>query len=87
MKCIYCGAELEKEDEYGYFCRHQSNEKLGDIFRCPNHEGFQTEADAREYNEEFLEDWEEACCESSCHSVSGCFYTDKYGELYKGYPC
>lgn len=36
VECPICGAELVWEDQYGYFCAHQSGEKLGDIFRCPN---------------------------------------------------
>jgi hypothetical protein len=44
MECTYCGAELEYEDSYGnrdYICHDDRNGKRGDIYRCPNHEGFQ----------------------------------------------
>jgi len=89
MECTYCEAELEKEDEYGFFCAHQSGEKMGDILRCPNHEGFETETEAREYDTEFPkdQDWKEICCDSACHHVSGSFYTDEFGKLLEGYPC
>jgi hypothetical protein len=92
MECPYCGAELVKEDVYGFLCSHQSGEILGDILRCPNHEGFETEEEARNYNEgsgdySEEEDWEEMCCGSCCHYVSGSFYTDEHGNLHEGYPC
>jgi hypothetical protein len=32
-------------------------------------------------------DWREIVCDSSCHHVSGSFYTDESGELHEGYPC
>ena len=84
MKCPECRAELNQIDEYGYFCAHQSGEKLGDIFQCPNFEGFVSEEEAREYNPEF-EDWEDIVCESAVHN--GYFHTDKLGNLKEGYPC
>ena len=89
MECMYCGAELIQEDIYGLLFSHQSGEVMGEIFRCQNHEGFETEEAARAYDPEFPEDsdWMEIVCESSCHSVSGSFYTDRNGDLYAGYPC
>lgn len=38
MECPECGAELEWQDVYGYFAAHQSGEKVGDIYKCPNAE-------------------------------------------------
>ena len=70
-------------------------EHLGDIYSCPHHEGFESEEEALEYlkttNETLeslgIESWEEVCCDSCCHSVSGSFYTDSRDELHEGYPC
>jgi len=106
MECSYCGAELICEDYYGY-TKHAEHyweypqswiEKEGDIYRCPNHEGFQSKEDVLEYLgredklEEYLKDcgyssWKEVVCESSTHHVSGSFYTDKNDNLHEGYPC
>ena len=52
MECPYCGVELEWEDSYGtrdYISYGDSNGKSGDIYRCPNHEGFQTIEEATNY--------------------------------------
>ena len=102
MECTYCGAELEYEDSYGnrdYIAYGNRNGKSGDIYRCPNHEGFSTKELALTYlqidedeleqylKDNGLEDWEEIVCDSSTHNVSGSFYTDKQGNLYEGYPC
>lgn len=93
MECQYCGAELEWEDSYGnsdYIIYGDANGKGGDIYRCPNHEGFEDKEDAIQYAKENsleFDNWEEICCDSSCHHVSGSFYTDKQGDLYEGYPC
>jgi hypothetical protein len=95
MECTYCGAELTHEDTYGFLASHQSGEVLGQIFRCPNHAGFDTQEEADEYlksMDETLENldcesWDELTCESSTHHVSGSFYTDKQDNLIEGYPC
>lgn len=91
MECTYCGHGLEVVDYYGRICAHQDGKKLGDILKCPNHEGFDSEEDARrfdpEYNPGAGDDWQEIVCDSSCHHVSGSFYTDEGGNLHEGYPC
>ena len=95
MECTYCGAELTHEDTYGYLASHQSGEILGQIYRCPNHDGFEDEESANEYLSEIgetiktlgLESWDELTCDSSTHHVSGSFYTDKQDNLHQGYPC
>jgi hypothetical protein len=93
--CPYCDAELEYEDSFGNLAFIQGRgEKSGDIFRCPNHEGFSTKEDVENYATKncmlFIWDlnkWEEIYCDSSVHNVSGSFYTDKNGDLHEGYPC
>jgi hypothetical protein len=95
MNCPYCNSDLNDEGVYGFLASHQSGEILGRTYRCPNHEGFETEEKVQEFlqlNNTTLEDlgvetWEEASCDSSMHSVSGCFYTDKQENLHNGYPC
>lgn len=107
MECPYCGAELEYEDYYGHY-QHANHyweypqswiEKEGEIYHCPNHEGFKSLENVLEYingNENDLElylkdhgldSWEEVVCESSINHVSGSFYTDRSGNLHDGYPC
>lgn len=100
MECPYRGAELEHEDSYGlkeYIIYGNENFKLGDIYKCPNLEGFNTVEDVLEYidgNENDLEEhcrfnnfqgWDEIVCESSV--FNGFFYIDKNDILYEGYPC
>lgn len=93
MECTYCGAELVHEDSYGnrnYICHGDMNGKAGDIYKCPNHEGFESEEEAIAYaekNDIEYEDWTEICCDSSMHHVSGSFYTDRQDNLCEGYPC
>lgn len=95
MECPCCGSELFDEGQWGYLALHQSGEVLGRTYRCPNHEGFETEELANEFlyrissNLEDLgvENWEEVTCDSSMHSVSGSYYTDKQDNLHEGYPC
>jgi hypothetical protein len=97
MECPYCGAELVWQDYYGnivhanyYFGYPQSwIDKTGDIYKCPNSEGFETQEEAKTY-QEFNphikeENWEEVCCDS--FAFNGYFYTDRYDNLYEGYPC
>ena len=102
MECPYCGAELEWEDSYGnaeYIIYSNIKGKFGDIYKCPNHQGFKTPEDVLEFidgNDDDLEEycryhgifgWDEVICDSSMHNVSGSFYTDKQGNLHEGYPC
>lgn len=103
MECIYCGSELEQYDSYGnrdYVCHGDQNGKRGDIYKCPNNEGFEHINSAMEHIdakdifdlEEYLksnclETWEDIVCDSSCHNVSGSFYTDNQENLHEGYPC
>lgn len=85
--CPECNAELNQEDSY---FRNFMREKLGDIYRCPNHQGFATEDEARAYaaTADIKEDdWTEISCGSSVHHVSGSFHTDTSDTLYPGYPC
>lgn len=37
--------------------------------------------------EKEAESWRDIVCDSANHNVSGSFYTDKYNNLYEGYPC
>lgn len=60
--------------------------KNGDIYKCPNHEGFATPEEAQAYEPE-AKDWQEVVCHSAVHYVSGSFYTDRAGNLHDGYPC
>lgn len=95
MECPYCHHELRYDGPYGRFAAHQDEKKMGEIYRCPNHEGFESEEDAMKYLEsegrtlesEGYSSWEEAACWSSTHSVSGSFYTDLNENLHDGYPC
>lgn len=97
MECPNCGAELICTDYYGRG-NHAAYEKygygwtkLGDIYTCPNREGFEDEADCMEYIsaggiDETLSSmdwnsWEDGCC-----SDTG-YYTDQDGDLHEGYPC
>jgi hypothetical protein len=86
---------MQNEGAYGYLASHQSGEVLGHTYRCPNHDGFESEELANEFlkrTERKIEDlgvstWDEITCDSSMHSVSGSFYTDKQDNLHDGYPC
>lgn len=52
MECPICGAELEWEDSYGtldFIIHEDMNGKRGDIYRCPNHEGFEEIDDCMDY--------------------------------------
>lgn len=97
MECPYCSAEMmyngsygrgnmAAQEKYGY-----GWEKTGDIYTCPNADGFETEEEANEYVEligEFSDqNEEEICCDSAMHNVSGSFYTDSNDNLKEGYPC
>ena len=97
MECPYCNTELEQIDSFGnsnYILRGDQNGKSGDIFKCPNHEGFEDDSDTEAYLELIGEEIplnidavREVVCESSVHHVSGSFYTDRNGDLQNGYPC
>lgn len=95
MECPFCNAELKYTDTWGFLAAHQSGEVMGNIFKCPNAEGFEDEQAANDYlfqEGETLENlglssWEELTCPSSMHFVSGSFYTDKQENLHEGYPC
>jgi len=105
MECPECGAELlyhdyfgqgnlSAQEKYGY-----GFTKKGDIYQCPNHEGFETEEDFEAYlNFANPEDpwrmfhdcgwdkWEDGFCESSSHN--GHYYTyENDNTLHEGYPC
>jgi len=92
MGCPYCEAELDSIDVYGYLARHQSGEVLGEIYKCPNHDGFKDEQQAERYLNEISEtleslgvkSWEEVICENSFGN--GFYYTNKSGDLLEGYP-
>jgi hypothetical protein len=92
MECMYCNAELTHEDSFGTtaFINYGRKEgKGGDIFKCPNHEGFEDPADAQKYLEENDLDLEDLGLESieelPCDGLF--FYTDKGGNLHEVYPC
>jgi len=90
MNCPYCNGELEHTDSYGnsdYILRGKQSGKSGDIYKCPNFEGFVDLALALEYKEKdgLTEDLEEVVCGSAVHN--GNFYTDRSGNLHDGYPC
>lgn len=95
MQCPICDSDLQDEGAWGYLAVHQSGEILGRTYRCPNHDGFEDEESVNDFlkrTERTLDDlgvshWTEVTCDSSMHSVSGSFYTDKRDQLYEGYPC
>ena len=94
MECPICNGELINEGPWGYLALHQSGEILGYVYKCENHEGFIDEESVNEFlriTNRTLEDmgvdtWEEVTCDSSMHSVSGSFYTDKQENLHEGFP-
>ncbi|CAM0064338.1 hypothetical protein VPHK406_0232 [Vibrio phage K406] len=96
-ECPYCNAELVYEDTWGVGAHWiRDNNPEGEIYRCPNHEGFEEEEEAVTYlKQEDQYDafftshfsWDEVMCESNIHNVSGMFYTDRSGDLKEGYPC
>ena len=90
MECPYCEAELIYHDYYGKrdYNTLSGIRRTGDIFKCPNHDGFDIEEEAREYasfDDIEYDDWEEIVCNSA--TFNGYFYTDKSGNLREGYPC
>lgn len=84
--CPHCGAELEYHDSYGRIRGGWMEVKNGEIYKCPNHEGFATREEALAYEPDAT-DWEEVTCHSATHHVSGSFYTDRADNLHEGYPC
>lgn len=106
-ECPYCGAELVWEDSFGKGNMAAQEkygygwQKLGNIYRCPNHEGFNDLWATETYIhntcngitvEDYLIDlglscWEEVVCDSAYHHVSGSFYDYGDGCLHEGYPC
>jgi hypothetical protein len=90
MECPYCGAELEYDDYYGHYLGNNQWDKQGDIYKCPNCEGFSNEQEALKFidingYEDYYDTWEDIVCDSEC--FNGFFYTDKQGNLHEGYPC
>lgn len=97
-ECFYCGSELDHEDTWGVGAHWvRDNNPEGEIYRCPNHDGFENEEEAIDYMvelggtimmEEFgWSSWKDIVCDSNTHHVSGMFYTDRSGSLKEGYPC
>lgn len=89
MECPYCWAELICDDYYGKYLGNGHYDKTGDIYKCPNLEGFDDIEKAKAYQEE-TEDQkdlpvDEVCCDSSV--FNGRFYTNSSGNLHEGYPC
>lgn len=95
MNCPHCNAELIHHDFYGKY-NHGNWIKEGDIYKCPNSEGFENYEDAEQYVKDKEIDIEvfkmtgqytgrEIVCDSETHN--GTFYTDLNDNLYEGYPC
>ena len=94
MECPYCGKELVYHDWYGrkipgeHYWILPTWQKEGDIFKCPNYDGFEDKEEAIKYAEENniqFEEWEEICCDSAF--FNGFFYEDRAGRVGEGYPC
>lgn len=101
-ECPHCQSQLIWSDSFGRGNMAAQEKyrygwcKSGDIYYCPNHEGFSDEHSAMKYvagcqdQEDILTGkmaWEDVVCESAVHYVSGSFYTYGDGELHEGYPC
>jgi len=102
MECPYCGAELIQIDVYGtgrheYYYGTAANgihypstwKQLGEIYKCPNREGFDDLDEAKSYQETEedptdLELEDVVCCSNA---FNGYFYTDEQCNLMEGYPC
>ncbi|KLA04837.1 hypothetical protein B4086_5795 [Bacillus cereus] len=95
MECPHCGAELEYASYwYRGIYGTETYHKLGDIYKCPNFEGFEDKEEAKAYVEtnnlevgegKEVETIDEVSCES--FSFNGFFYTDEQDNLHEGYPC
>ena len=78
-ECIYCGAELQYEDTWGVGAYwQQDNNPEGEIYRCPNHDGFEEEQEVVDYLKQENQydafftkhfSWDEVMCESNIHNV------------------
>ena len=97
MECPNCGCELHFSSSFGnrdYIVYGDQSGKVGEIFECPNHDGFEDDPnEAQKYLEkrgETLESLgltsiEEVVCENGQGGRH--YYTDKSGYLHEGYPC
>lgn len=106
MNCPYCQAELVYHDSYGksvpgeHYWIPSHFQKIGEIFKCPNFEGFEskeeaisslrlqaclTEEQIKKIEDDDSDTWEYIICGSN--AFHGFFYTDQYDNLYEGYPC
>ena len=92
MECPTCGVELIDHDYYGKTDHNTMSgiRKIGDIYKCPNSEGFEEKEDAIAYAKdngiEYEDDnWEDIVCESAVDN--GFFHTDRNDNLKEGYPC
>lgn len=91
MECPYCDGELEQIDSY--FLGRDTNNILGDIFKCYNSEGFETKEELENYRQKLLEEGynrEEVLDIEVCESEvdSGHFHTSVNSDgLFTGYPC
>lgn len=97
MNCPYCGEELIQEDSFGileYIRGNDKNGKRGDIYFCPNREGFTDKESADEYLKSIDEtyesigitDFDELKCENS--KGNGFYYCYvNSDEIREGYPC
>ena len=105
MNCQHCNSELIHTDIYGsgrlsYFYGTAANgirypstyQHIGDIYKCPRSEGFESEKEAEAYLKEIGETleslgcdtWEYVCCGSGDHN--GYSYTERDNHK-DGYPC
>lgn len=97
MECPYCGAELKLVDYYGKrkFADHYYEyprswiDKVGDIYNCPNSDGFDDLDEAQSYQETEEDQTDLELEDVMCYSdvFNGYFYTDECGNLQEGYPC
>lgn len=89
MYCPYCGAKLEHNDVYGSGRPKSTWVKTGDIYVCPNREGFDNIDDATMYlikNNNTEESTEDVVCDSAM--FDGFFYVvGNTNVLKEGYPC
>ena len=90
MQCPDCEAEMEHHDTFGKFARGVMYQKAGDIYCCPNSEGFGDADELQRYRKvhpelDSVKD-EAIVCGSAVNN--GTFYTyDGSENLHEGYPC
>jgi hypothetical protein len=97
MKCPYCESEMVHEDSFGtldYINGRNRDGKRGDIFYCPNRNGFENEETLTVYLNTIgesiesigVDSWEEIEC---LNERGNGFYYCYVGEdiLREGYPC